>query len=66
MRKWINFPHREGTISRQAHADLPAEGIYEREVGRSGFFGPATHLHHKHPPPAGRIGKGHSSRVPST
>ena len=50
MRKWINFPHREGTISRQAHADLPAEGIYEREVGRSGFFGPATHLHHKHPP----------------
>ncbi|WP_199153606.1 homogentisate 1,2-dioxygenase [Chromobacterium sp. ASV23] len=50
MRKWISFPHREGTISRQAHADLPAEGIYEREVGRSGFFGPATHLHHKHPP----------------
>jgi homogentisate 1,2-dioxygenase len=50
MRKWIGFPHREGTISRQAHADLPAEGIYEREVGRSGFFGPATHLHHKHPP----------------
>ncbi len=50
MRKWISFPHREGTFSRQAHADLPAEGIYEREVGRSGFFGPATHLHHKHPP----------------
>ncbi|SME96653.1 homogentisate 1,2-dioxygenase [Pseudogulbenkiania subflava] len=52
MRKWISFPHREGTVSRQAHADLPAEGIYEREVGRSGFFGPATHLHHKHPPTA--------------
>ncbi|POZ62160.1 homogentisate 1,2-dioxygenase [Chromobacterium alticapitis] len=50
MRKWISYPHREGTISRQAHADFPAEGIYEREVGRSGFFGPATHLHHKHPP----------------
>ncbi|MFB0826274.1 homogentisate 1,2-dioxygenase [Chromobacterium violaceum] len=50
MRKWISYPHREGTISRQAHADFPAEAIYEREVGRSGFFGPATHLHHKHPP----------------
>lgn len=50
MRKWISFPHREGQGSRQAHADFPAEGIYEREVGRSGFFGPASHLHHRHPP----------------
>ncbi|MGQ5524374.1 homogentisate 1,2-dioxygenase [Chitinimonas sp. PSY-7] len=50
MRKWISFPHKEGTVSRQAHADFPAEGIYEREVGRSGFFGPATHLHHTHAP----------------
>lgn len=50
MRKWIRFPAAQGTHSKQAHADFPPEGIYEREIGRSGFFGPATHLHHKHPP----------------
>lgn len=50
MRKWINFPRQEGVSSRQAHADFPEEGIYEREIGRSGFFGPASHLHHKHAP----------------
>lgn len=50
-RKWIQFPHIEGKTSRQAHADLPA-GTYEREIGREGFFGPATHMHHKHPPTA--------------
>jgi homogentisate 1,2-dioxygenase len=50
MRNWIQFPRQQGTSSRQAHADLPAEGIYEREIGRSGFFGPATHMHHKHAP----------------
>ena len=35
--------------SRQAHAALP-DGTYEREMGREGFFGPATQMHHKHPP----------------
>ena len=50
-RNWIEFPRVEGTASRQAHADLP-EGTYEREIGREGFFGPATHMHHKHPPTA--------------
>jgi homogentisate 1,2-dioxygenase len=50
VRKWINFPRQEGISSRQAHADLPETGIYEREIGRNGFFGPATHLHHKHAP----------------
>ena len=30
MRNWISFPHREGTHSRQAHADLPEQAIYER------------------------------------
>jgi homogentisate 1,2-dioxygenase len=50
MRRWIQFPHKEGTVSRQAHADFPEEGIYEREVGRSGFFGPASHFHHRHAP----------------
>ena len=50
MRNWISFPHEEGEISRQAHADFPEQAIYEREIGRSGFFGPAAHLHHKHAP----------------
>ncbi len=49
MKNWIEFPRVEGETSRQAHADLPA-GTYEREIGRDGFFGPAAHLYHKHPP----------------
>jgi homogentisate 1,2-dioxygenase len=49
MRHWISFPRVEGTASRQAHCDLP-EGTFEREAGREGFFGPASHLHHRHPP----------------
>lgn len=48
-RNWIEFPRIEGEASRQAHADLPA-GTYEREIGRDGFFGPAAHLYHRHPP----------------
>ncbi len=50
MIRRIAFPLRKGTYSRQAHADLPEQGVYEREVSREGFFGPATQLHHKHPP----------------
>ncbi len=50
MHKWITFPHREGTCSKQAHADFPDDAIYEREAGRSGFFGPAAHFHHQHAP----------------
>lgn len=49
--KWISFPHREGVTSRQAHADLPG-GAYERELGKEGFSGPATHMLHRHPPTA--------------
>jgi len=49
MKNWINFPLTEGVHSKQAHTDLP-EGTYERELGREGFFGPATQIHHKHPP----------------
>jgi homogentisate 1,2-dioxygenase len=49
MRKYISFPKVEGEASRQAHADLPA-GTYERELGKEGFFGPATHMYHRHPP----------------
>ena len=46
---WIELPRKEGETSRQAHCDLPA-GTYEREMGRDGFFGPASHLYHAHPP----------------
>jgi homogentisate 1,2-dioxygenase len=49
MKNWIRFPRVEGEASRQAHADLPA-GTYEREMGKEGFFGPASHLYHQHPP----------------
>jgi len=49
MKRWIGFPKVEGDTSRQAHADMP-EGTFEREMGAEGFFGPATHLHHSHPP----------------
>ena len=49
-RKALSFPKQEGNISRQAHADFPKEGIFEREAGREGFFGAATHFHHTHAP----------------
>src|ERR1051325_10532626 len=49
--KWIALPHVEGTASRQAHADLPP-GTYERELGREGFYGPSTQMHHRHAPTA--------------
>lgn len=45
----ISLPRIEGKASRQAHANLPS-GTYEREVGREGFFGAASHLYHSHPP----------------
>lgn len=49
MDRWISFPRIEGEASRQAHADLP-EGTFEREIGKEGFYGPATHMYHAHPP----------------
>ena len=49
MKEWIPFVKIEGEASRQAHCDLPA-GSYEREIGREGFFGPASQLHHQRPP----------------
>ncbi|WP_372764034.1 homogentisate 1,2-dioxygenase [Litorivivens sp.] len=49
MKQWIPFSLGQGTYSRQAHCDLP-EGTFEREVGKEGFFGPATHFYHRHPP----------------
>lgn len=48
-RQWVSHVIREGSHSRQAHCDLPA-GTFEREMGREGFFGPASHIHHAHPP----------------
>ncbi len=49
MSKGLPLSKSEGTASRQAHADLPA-GTYEREIGRDGFFGPVSQLHHRHKP----------------
>src|SRR5258707_1219661 len=49
MKSWISFPRVEGIASRQAHADLPP-GTYEREMGKEGFFGPATQFYHANPP----------------
>jgi homogentisate 1,2-dioxygenase len=46
---WINIPKVEGLASRQAHTDLPAN-TYERELGKEGFYGPATQMYHRHPP----------------
>jgi homogentisate 1,2-dioxygenase len=49
MKRYIPYSRVEGDASRQAHADLPA-GTYEREISKEGFFGPAAHLYHRHPP----------------
>lgn len=49
MRRYISFPRMAGQTSRQAHADLP-DGTFEREIGKEGFFGPAAHMYHRHPP----------------
>lgn len=49
MKQPISLPRIEGQASRQAHADFPAN-TYERELGSEGFYGPATHMHHRHPP----------------
>jgi homogentisate 1,2-dioxygenase len=49
MSRWVPLPRSEGEVSRQAHADLPP-GTFEREIGREGFYGPATHMYHRHAP----------------
>ena len=49
MKRGISLPRIEGEASRQAHADLP-KGTFERELGREGFFGAATHMYHRHAP----------------
>jgi homogentisate 1,2-dioxygenase len=55
--KYISFPKVEGLASRQAHADLP-EGTFERELGKEGFFGPASHMYHRHAPTGWRSWEG--------
>src|SRR5258706_3906425 len=57
MPKYISFPRVEGKASRQAHADLPP-GTFERELGKDGFYGPATHMYHRHPPTGWRSCEG--------
>jgi len=49
MKNYIQYPRQAGSASRQAHADLPP-GTYEREMGKEGFFGPASFFYHRHPP----------------
>jgi homogentisate 1,2-dioxygenase len=49
MKRYIQYPRVAGRASRQAHADLPP-GTFEREMSKDGFFGPAAHFHHRHPP----------------
>ncbi len=44
MPQWIR-----GETSRQAHVGLPP-GTVEEEHGRSGFYGPASHLYRRHAP----------------
>jgi homogentisate 1,2-dioxygenase len=44
MPQWVR-----GTASRQAHVRLPP-GTVEEEHGRSGFYGPASHLYRLHAP----------------
>jgi homogentisate 1,2-dioxygenase len=46
---WIPVRTAQGRHSRQAHADLP-EGVYEREISKEGFFGPASFVYHPRPP----------------
>ena len=49
VKRGIPLVRSAGRTPRQAHADLP-EGSFEREIGREGFFGPASHFYHRHPP----------------
>lgn len=49
MHQPLTTPRVEDAQPRQAHADIPAQ-TYERELGREGFYGPASHMLHSHPP----------------
>src|ERR1700681_3206695 len=47
----MTTPHVEGLAARQAHADIP-ESSFERELGKEGFSGAASHMYHRNPPTA--------------
>jgi homogentisate 1,2-dioxygenase len=49
MKQPFTFPKCEGVYNKQAHCDIP-KGLYEREHGRDGFFGAASHILHQHMP----------------
>ena len=49
MRDYIPVTRVVGSASRQAHC-APPDGTFERELGKEGFFGPATMMYHTHPP----------------
>jgi len=43
-------PYRRfGEVAERPHLGLPA-GTFEEELGLDGFFGPVSHLYHRHPP----------------
>ena len=60
MPKYVSFPHIDGKISRQAHADMPP-GTYEREIAKEGFFGPGRICITAIRRPAGRAWEGPSA-----
>ena len=62
MSRFIPLSRIEGIASRQAHCDLP-EGTYEREISKEGFYGPASFLHHRHPPCRGGTQAGRETAV---
>ena len=48
-RQWIGVPRGKGRASRRADAGLPL-GTFKREMGKEGFFGPATNRYPTLPP----------------
>lgn len=48
-KRWnLWLPQHEGNFARQAHVDIPPQ-TFEREMGRHGFAGAATHFYHRNP-----------------
>ncbi len=45
----MNIYQKLGEVAERPHLHLPA-GTYEEEIGLDGFYGPASHLYHYHPP----------------
>jgi homogentisate 1,2-dioxygenase len=46
----MTFPfHTQGQVATQAHVAVP-DGLFEEEHGRQGFYGPVSHVYHRHAP----------------